>query len=186
MYRGANWIHGVGKNPIMSIAQATETVALDPEGKMIILSTEGDLIDEKIASKIREFAWESVAEAFKHSNQQKETISAKTSLLSFLQKKVKSTDFSDAEKELCLELLQFEGASIGESIERQSLKFFSLEEHPDEGKSLLRFYFFKLLAVCTLTAALKMTTLWRPHTSALLNISRKQQKATPTSVSMRP
>ncbi|CAG7921752.1 unnamed protein product [Penicillium olsonii] len=132
VYRGPNWIHGVSGNPIMSIAQATESVALDPEGKMIMLSPEGHLIDEEIASKIREFVSESVAEAFQYSNQQKENISAKTSVLSFFQEKLDDTDFSDAEKQLCLELLRFEGAGIGESIESQSLKFFSLEEHPDQ------------------------------------------------------
>ena len=168
----------------MSIAQATKSVALDPEGKMIMLSPEGHLIDEEIASKIREFVSESVAEAFQYSNQQKENISAKTSVLSFFQEKLDDTDFSDAEKQLCLELLRFEGAGIGESIERQSLKFFSLEEHPDQGKWFLHFY--KLLTVRRLTVAFKMTILSRPHTNGFLNISRKQQKATLISVSKKP
>lgn len=112
----------------MVIAEATETIAQDPEGENIAISPDGNLIPEKIATKIAEFVWVTIGEAFEYSNQHGGSIPPERSLFDFFCERVQQTQFSDAEKELCLDACKLWGAYVGDPIEKQSLKFFRLEE----------------------------------------------------------
>ncbi|KAJ5174491.1 uncharacterized protein N7482_000368 [Penicillium canariense] len=125
---GPNWIHGTGANPIMSIAEATQTVTYDPEGRNISISRDGNLIDEETAAKAAEFMWATIEEAFQYSNQHGDTIPPERSLYDFFQEKLEQTQFSQEEKQICLDSCKFWGTYVGDPIERQSLKFFYLEE----------------------------------------------------------
>jgi alkylated DNA repair dioxygenase AlkB len=125
---GPNWIHGTGANPIMSIADATQTITHDPEGQNISISREGYPISEDVATKAADFMWATIEQAFEYSNQHGDTIPPERSLYDFFQEKLEQTAFSDEEKQLCLDSCKLWGAYVGDPIERQSLKFFCLEE----------------------------------------------------------
>ncbi|CAL5870318.1 uncharacterized protein PFLUO_LOCUS4554 [Penicillium psychrofluorescens] len=125
---GPNWIHGTGNNPIMSIAEATKTSTHDPEGGNILLSRDGALVDADLATKASEFMWTTIEQAFEYSNKHGESIPADRSLFDFFQEKVQQTGLSPAEQALYLDVCKLWGAYVGDPIERQSLKFFRMEE----------------------------------------------------------
>ncbi|PYH92078.1 amine oxidase [Aspergillus ellipticus CBS 707.79] len=125
---GPNWIHGTGKNPIAAVAEATGTVLADFEGNQALIATDGKVLDDDLASKIADVMWTTIEKAFEYSNTHKETIPADRSLLDFLREQVDKTDLSTTEKALCVETSRMWGAYVGDPIERQSLKFFCLEE----------------------------------------------------------
>ena len=131
--RGPNWIHGTGSNPILSIANATQTIAHDPEGRNIAVSRDGQLLGEDAVTKASEFMWATIEQAFEYSSQHSDTIPPERSLYDFFVEKLEQTDFSEEEKQLCLDSCKLWGAYVGDPIERQSLKFFCLEECIDGG-----------------------------------------------------
>lgn len=133
--RGPNWIHGTGKNPIAAIAEATETVLEDFEGNQALISSDGKAIDDDLASRISGVLWTTIEKAFEYSNTYKDTIPPDRSLLDFFREQVEKTNLSATEKELCVESCRLWGAYVGDPIERQSLKFFCLEECIDGSKS---------------------------------------------------
>lgn len=117
----------------------------DFESTPLVLSRDGYRLDDSVAAKVLEFMWTMVEEAFKYSNTHKDSIPAERSLLDFFQERVERTGFSAEEKEECLELCRLWGSYIGDGVERQSLRFFGLEECLDESV----FYFPLLpLVVC--------------------------------------
>ncbi|KAF7593603.1 hypothetical protein BBP40_011121 [Aspergillus hancockii] len=125
---GPNWIHGTGTNPIAAIAELTKTTVEDFEGNQVIISTDGSYLNDDTATKISEFLWTTIEEAFEYSNIHKDTIPPERSLFEFFQEKVEKADFTLEEKKLCIETSRLWGAYVGDPIERQSLKFFCLEE----------------------------------------------------------
>ncbi|EAW09785.1 flavin monoamine oxidase family protein [Aspergillus clavatus NRRL 1] len=143
---GPNWIHGTDKNPIAGVAELTETTIEDIEGQQIIFSRKGELIDEAVSTKISEFLWTTIDEAFQYSNKNKDVIPPDESLLDFFKKKIEQTDFTAQEKELCIESCRLWGAYVGDSIERQSLKFFCLEECIDGNNFFVASTYNKILA----------------------------------------
>lgn len=121
----------------MSIAEATQTVAHDPEGRNISISCDGQLVNEERATKSAEFVWTTIEQAFEYSNQHGDSIPSEQSLFDFIQEKLEKTDFSDEDKILCLDSCKLWGAYVGDPIERQSLRFFRLEECIDGSMLLL-------------------------------------------------
>lgn len=134
---GPNWIHGTGNNPIMTIAEATQTVTHDPEGGNIVLARDGTVVDGGLVAKVEEFMWATIEDAFERSNQHGKSIPPEQSLFDFFQERVQQTNFSPAEKELCLDACKLWGAYVGDPVERQSLKFFCLEECIDGSAYLI-------------------------------------------------
>ncbi|PYH82774.1 FAD/NAD(P)-binding domain-containing protein [Aspergillus uvarum CBS 121591] len=125
---GPNWIHGTGKNPIVSIAEATSTAVEDFEGNQALIAPDGTPISDDVAQRISDVLWTIIAKAFEYSNTYKGTIPADRSLLDYIKEQVAQTDLSEEEKELCVESSKMWGAYVGDPIERQSLKYFCLEE----------------------------------------------------------
>lgn len=127
---GSRWSLGrsVCSSIIMDIAEATKTVAQDPEGGNVAFSPDGHLIPEEVATKVADFVWMTIGEAFEYSNQHGSSIPPERSLFDFFREKVQQTQFSTAEKELCLDACKLWGAYVGDPIEKQSFKFFCLEE----------------------------------------------------------
>ncbi|KAL4979362.1 hypothetical protein BDW66DRAFT_157545 [Aspergillus desertorum] len=130
-YGGPNWIHGAGANPILEIAQATRTTLHDFEGSQLVFGSDGKALDERVAVKISEVLWATIDEAFTYSNSHKDDIPAEKSLLEFIRERLQGTDLNEDEKQLCIDAARLWGCYIGDPIERQSLKFFSLEESID-------------------------------------------------------
>ncbi|KAJ5514054.1 hypothetical protein N7463_003606 [Penicillium fimorum] len=129
---GPNWIHGAGENPIMTIAEETGTVMYDPEsGRHISYSRNGHPINDEVSAKVQNFVWTTIAEAFKYSNHHGESIPVERSLFDFFCDRVQKTTFSDEEKQLCLDACRIWGSYVGDQVDKQSLKFFRLEECVD-------------------------------------------------------
>lgn len=119
----------------MSMAQMTQTATFDPEGGNFLVSREGKYINEGLGTKISEFVWATIAQAFTYSNEHGENIPAEKSLYDFFQMKLQVTSFSKEEQQLVLDTCKLWGAYVGEPISRQSLRFFRLEECIDGCKS---------------------------------------------------
>lgn len=103
------------------------------DGEHITFSQDGLLIHDDVNSQFQDFVWTNISEAYKYSNRYGESIPAEQSLLDFFREKVQKTEFSDEMKELCLEICKVWGTYVGDQIDRQSLKFFRLEECVDGG-----------------------------------------------------
>lgn len=112
----------------MSVAETTQTVTYDPEGGNIAISRDGHLLDDALVTKLSEFMWTTIEEAFEYSNSHGEDIPPERSLYDFFKAKVEQSPYSQAEQQLCLDACQLWGAYVGDPIQRQSLKFFCLEE----------------------------------------------------------
>ena len=118
----------------MTIAESTNTTIQDFEGGQIIFSKDGKPLDDNMATKLSEFMWMTIDDAFEYSNKYKDSIPSDRSLFDFFLEKIEQTDFSQAEKEACIETCQLWGAYVGDPINRQSLRFFCLEECVDESE----------------------------------------------------
>ena len=125
---GPNWIHGTGTNPIATIAETTKTTMEDFEGNQAFISMDGSPIDDNTATKISEFVWMTIDKAFKYSNAHKDSIPPERSLFDFFLDQVEKANLTPKEKKWCIETCRQWGAYVGDPIERQSLKFFCLEE----------------------------------------------------------
>lgn len=119
----------------MTIAEATKTITYDPQGGMLTFSREGLPLSEDVATRVSEFVWSTISEAFEYSNTHAETIPPERSLYNFFEEKVEQAQLSSQEKQLVLDGCKLWGAYVGDSIERQSLKFFRLEECVDGSMS---------------------------------------------------
>lgn len=149
----------------MTIAEETGTVMYDPEGgRHISYSRDGHPINDEVNAKVQEFVWTTIAEAFKYSNHHGESIPIETSLFDFFGERVQQTNFSDEEKQLCLDTCRLWGAYVGDQADKQSLKFFRLEECVDGSMCLQQ-----IIPSCIsdlLTSSIKATSSWHLHTSA--------------------
>ncbi|TPX23246.1 hypothetical protein DIZ76_012572 [Coccidioides immitis] len=125
---GPNWIHGTENNPIVSISKHTKTVTHSWDGPQAIIDSSGRLLDAQDATKFSEFTWETIDKALDHSRKNAATIPPNLSLCDYIREELEKTTFSQSEKEACMELSKSWGAYIGSPVDRQSLKFFFLEE----------------------------------------------------------
>ena len=118
---------------------------MDFDGLETVFSPDGEPLDNDTVTKISDFMWTTIEEAFEYSNRHKDNISSDQSLLDFFLGKVAQQEkLSEVERDLCIEYCKLWGAYIGESVARQSLKFFCLEECIDGSES-------SLLFLCSLT-----------------------------------
>lgn len=132
MSRGPNWIHGSGGNPIADVSRWSHTVTHELDGLHLIIDNFGNRFSERKTRAITRFIWMTVEQAFAFSHSNKAIIPPTISLFDYFKEEVEKTDLGQSEKEACLELSKAWGAYIGSSIDRQSLKFFFLEEGLEE------------------------------------------------------
>lgn len=130
--RGASWIHGTENSPLLQLAKATDaklayvgdsTCVYDPHGKQLSQQRIDSAIDAmlNITSK-----------AFQYSNAENATIQPGTSLRDFFEQQLASSVADD--RELIMSLAEIWGFFIGAPWEKQSLKWFWLEECLDGGE----------------------------------------------------
>lgn len=131
---GPNWIHGGQDNPISVIAESTKTELEDFDEYQIVFSKDGKPLDDKLAAKVSDFVWTTIGEAFEYSNTYKDSIPSGRSLFDFFKERVEKKGFNEEEKEACLESCRLWGSYVGDPVERQSLKFFCLEECIDSSR----------------------------------------------------
>lgn len=134
---GANWVHGSENNPIADIARRTHTVTDNLEERRAVINSKGNRFDEDLESKLSKIVWTIVVKAFQHSDINSAEIDKSKSLLDYFREQVPEIEKDPEKQSLILEQAHMWGAFTGDSIERQSLKFFFLEECIDGGKDIL-------------------------------------------------
>ena len=85
-------------------------------------------MDPKTAMKISDLTWGIIGDAFSYSSDHKASIPSEKSLMDFFKSKVQAKGLDDQTSKLVLQMAQIWGDFVGEPIEKQSLKFFWLEE----------------------------------------------------------
>ncbi|PGH00943.1 hypothetical protein GX51_05492 [Blastomyces parvus] len=151
---GPNWIHGTQNNPIADLSNSSKTITHAWGGLQNVIDTSGEPLDERLIRKISDFIWTTVEDAYEYSRLNKEIIPADKSLFDFIKEQLEKAEFSEAEKEKCIELSKLWGSYIGSPIDRQSLRFFFLEECL-EGTNLFVASTYKKIVDSVAAAALK-------------------------------
>jgi hypothetical protein len=132
--RGPNWIHGTLNNPILNLAKQTETALFTVEDHACIFDQNGEVISHDKATELLDLVWEIIREAFKYSNEDCSNIPPEKSLKDFFIEKVVEKGLAEEDQILVLQMAEMWGAFIGDPLERQSLKYFWLEECLDGGQ----------------------------------------------------
>jgi hypothetical protein len=126
---GPNWVHGnVESNPISRLAAKTKTVLHEWDDRQAVIDSDGHPMDDAEASAYSEIVWEIVAKAFQYSDDCFGSIDPQKSLMDYFKEEVPKRESDPAKIAELLKMAQRWGAFIGDPIERQSLKFFFLEE----------------------------------------------------------
>lgn len=130
---GPNWIHGTEDNPMLDIAKTTNTATGSFDPSSYVFNSNGELYPHEDGEAYSTMMWDIVQAAFKYSNKHSAEIGPEESLLDFFKSKVKelipeTDDDWDRKRTIVLQMGDLWGAFVGSPIERQSLKFFWLEE----------------------------------------------------------
>ncbi|KAK4993421.1 hypothetical protein LTR50_000351 [Elasticomyces elasticus] len=129
---GPNWIHGTENNPILELAKQTGTVLHSWGERQSIFDRLGKVMPAHEATEYAELFWGIIADAFRYSNEHSTEIPASRSLIDFVTAKAREMFHDDAEAEqkrqTLLDIAQMWGAFVGGPANRQSLRFFWLEE----------------------------------------------------------
>ena len=135
---GPNWIHGTVRNPILELANELKQTTLSPpeDAARSVYDELGDMVKAETAIKYSELVWGIIADAFKYSNEHHNSIPPEKSLLDFFESEVKDKGLDEASSKLVFQMAHIWGDFVGEPIEKQSLRFFWLEECIEGGKCL--------------------------------------------------
>jgi len=129
MDMGPNWIHGTKGNPMMHLAEKTGTLVTEPEENQALFDTEGKRRSDAEAVELSSKLWEMIVDAFKYSDAHTAKIDPQVSLFEFFGSKLGEEKGLDRRKrDDLLHEAQMWGPFIGDSVEKQSLRFFFLEE----------------------------------------------------------
>lgn len=131
---GPNWIHGTDNNPILDLAKETNTTTMSWDGRQSVVDALGKYLSDKEAAENTEIVWSIIEQAMKHSNAESATIDPKKSLYNFFEDAVEKLFIDEKEEEAekkrqtILQMSEMWGAFVGSEIQKQSLKFFWMEE----------------------------------------------------------
>lgn len=120
----------------MNLAKQTETALSAAEDSACVFDQNGEVISNEKATELLDLVWEIIRDAFKYSNQDCANISPERSLKDFFMDQVREKGLSEEDQMLVLQMAEMWGAFIGDPLERQSLKYFWLEECLDGGESM--------------------------------------------------
>ncbi|KAF2220428.1 hypothetical protein BDZ85DRAFT_204065 [Elsinoe ampelina] len=133
---GPNWIHGTEGNPIQKLAEKTGTKLQGWDEAQKIFDTNGKAISDEEAAEYGGLLWDDglITKAFKYSEEHTDSIPSDRSLFDHFTEQVETlfTDLDPKEAQrrrtTLLNICRMWGAYVGSPVERQSLKFFWLEE----------------------------------------------------------
>ncbi|KAJ5054330.1 uncharacterized protein L3040_000606 [Drepanopeziza brunnea f. sp. 'multigermtubi'] len=126
---GANWIHGTDNNPILDLVKETNTATHDWGDGFNVFDENGKFLEN--GKSLNETLWGFIVEAFKYSASNSTTIDPKLSLYDFFAEKIQDIFPGSEEAKQSKTLMQMAemwGAFVGSPVQKQSLKFFWLEE----------------------------------------------------------
>lgn len=138
---GANWVHGTQGNPIMDLAKETKTSTSGFDPQTIMYDEDGMPIPIEDAIRYSEMTWAIIKKAFEYSNESSVEIDSEMTLLDFFQDQIPecipdSEEGYSRKRHILRQLCESWGTFVGSPIEKQSLKFFWLEECLDGGSWL--------------------------------------------------
>ncbi|PNY25149.1 polyamine oxidase 4 [Tolypocladium capitatum] len=130
---GPNWIHGTDDNPMLDLAKQTKTAVGNWDTGSYIFDESGRLFPVDEGERLADMMWDIIQDAFKHSNTSSAGIPSSKSLADFFQEKVvEKIPESEPEfwrkRQIVLQMSDMWGAFVGSPVQRQSLKYFWLEE----------------------------------------------------------
>ncbi len=132
---GPNWVHGTKGNPILDIVKETETTTYAWEATKKVFDENGKLL--KNGDELSSVFWDIILKAFKYSEEKTESIDPNESVYDFIAKKVVEVlpgDEAKHKRKIVLQLSELWGTIVGRPVQKQSLKFFWLEECIEGGK----------------------------------------------------
>ncbi|KAK4448279.1 hypothetical protein QBC34DRAFT_466147 [Podospora aff. communis PSN243] len=138
---GPNWIHGAADNPFMDLARETGTAVCDFDAMTGgVVDEDGELLPAEQGADYSLMMWTLFERAFERSRSRGTEIDASTSLLDFCREQVlemipETDQDSEKKRRILLQMCKLWGNYVGSPVERQSLKFFWLEE-TIEGENL--------------------------------------------------
>lgn len=116
------------------IAQRTKTATHESEQRHAIIDSRGNRLGDDLASEISEIVWAIIVRAFQYSDENSAEIDTSKSLMDYFREQVPKIEKDAQKQSLILEEAHMWGAFVGDSVDRQSLKFFFLEECIDGGE----------------------------------------------------
>lgn len=143
---GSNWIHGTEGNPIMTLAEETKTVVMEPEeNSSLVIDRDGKQRSATESNMLSEEFWEVIMAAFKYSDEHSAETDPKTSLAEWIEKEWKKKFKDHAKIQDLVAESKLWGQFVGSPIEFQSLKFFFLEEGLEGGNVFVAGTYQKIL-----------------------------------------
>lgn len=130
---GPNWVHGTESNPIVRLAAETKTRIANLGEESVYFGSDGKAVDVERVERLDEVIWDIIGEAFAYSNKSCADIPPDLSLRDWFEEKLPERGLSDEDHALVMQMAQLWGSFIGDSWEKQSLKWFWLEECLDGG-----------------------------------------------------
>lgn len=131
---GPNWIHGTENNPILDLARETKTLTMNWDGRQSVVDALGEYLSDKEAAENTEVVWGIIEQAMKHSNEHSATLDPQKSLYDFFEEAVEKlyldekVEDAKRKRRTILQMSEMWGAFVGSEIQKQSLKFFWMEE----------------------------------------------------------
>lgn len=150
---GSNWIHGTKGNPIMHLAEKTRTTVMEPpENSQTVYDTQGVSMNRDRSFELAGKFWEWIVKGLEYSSENSRSIPKDLGLLEWLTrewkeyrkaslKNGKQVDIAELTEE-CRRWGQF----VGSPIEKQSMRFFWLEDGVDGGNVFVASTYEKILA----------------------------------------
>ncbi|POR37256.1 Putative polyamine oxidase 4 [Tolypocladium paradoxum] len=130
---GPNWIHGTNDNPMLDLAKQTKTAVGCWDTRSYVFDESGRLFPVDEGERYADMMWDIIQDAFKHSNKSSAGIPSSKSLAHFFQEQVvdkipESEPEFARKRQIVLQMSDMWGAFVGSPVQRQSLKYFWLEE----------------------------------------------------------
>lgn len=108
----------------------------------LLIDQKGNIVSEDVANETLQFVWDILEKAIEFSKSSSGDVDPSTSLYGFFvdecNKMVDHGHWTDYQRTLVLSMSEMWGAYVGDRVERQSLKFFFLEDCIESGKFHVR------------------------------------------------
>lgn len=136
---GPNWIHGTKDNPILDLAKETETTVATWDAISCVINEDGKLLPPEDGERYATIMWGIVEDAFAYSNKHSNDIDPLKNLRGFFERRIvevipDSVEGFENQRKTVLQIAELWGSFVGSPIQRQSLKFFWLEECIEGGE----------------------------------------------------
>ena len=152
---GPNWIHGSKGNPVVKLAQKTKTSVMEPEEGTAVFNSRGQRLRSDLAGELSGSMWSTILAAFTYSDENSATIDPQTSLYDYFVETLSKKITDPTKLELALDEVKAWGPFVGDPVEKQSLKFFFLEECIDGENVFVASTYRAILHEVARTAVLK-------------------------------